>query len=147
MSKSLNRTQIEALIPHRAPILLLDEVTNWEAGTFLEATRYFPENDPLFVGHFPGNPLLPGVLTTETIAQAGALHTSLTEGLNAETGLYLFMGIDKARFKAPILPGHTVHIRVEKLRDKLDIYEFKGTAHVDGKLAATTSFTAKLIRK
>lgn len=144
---TLNRAQIENLIPHRAPILLLDDVTDWEKDTFLVATRFFSESDPLFAGHFPGNPILPGVLTAEAIAQAAALHTSLSTGLNATNATYLFMGIEKARFKAPVRPGDTITLRIEKVRDKMDIYEFTGTAHVAGKLVASAAFTAKLIRK
>lgn len=147
MSQTLTKADIETLIPHRAPILLVDELTGWEADTWLESLRHMPENEPHFAGHFPGNPILPGVLIIEAMAQSAAILTSLSRGVTAENAYYLFMGIEKCRFKAPVLPGQTLTMRVEKLRDKMDIYEFEGKATVDGKLAASATFTAKLMRK
>lgn len=143
----LKKAEIEKLIPHRAPILLVDEVTGWEADNWLEAERFFPENDPYFNGHFPGDPLLPGVLMVEALAQSAAILTSLSRGVNAENAYYLFMGIEKCRFKNVVRPNQKLVLRVEKLRDKLDIYEFEGKAEVDGKMAAQATFTAKLMRK
>ena len=141
----LNRAAIEAILPHRDPMLLIDEVVELVPGERVVARKTVTEED--CAGHFPGNPILPGVLTCEAIAQAAAAHTSLSAGLKAQTASYLFMGLEKVRFRTPITPGDTIRIRVEKVRDKLDIYEFTGTAHVGDKLAASSTFTAKLIRK
>lgn len=147
MSQTLTRSQIEELIPHREPILLVDEVTGWEADTWLESTKIFEEGSPHFEGHFPGNPILPGVLMVEAMAQSAAVLTSLTKNVNSETTYYLFMGIESVRFKTPLTPGQTLHMRVEKIRDKMDIYEYTGKAHVNGKIAVTATFTAKLMKK
>ena len=147
MNQTLDRADIEKLIPHRVPILLVDDVTGWEADSWLESTRHFPETEPHFRGHFPANPILPGVLIVEAMAQSAAILTSLTRNVTAENAYYLFMGINACRFKAPVVPGDTLHMRVEKRRDKLDIYEFEGKAMVNGKLAASATFSAKLMLK
>lgn len=143
----LGKAEIEKLIPHRAPILLVDEVTNWEADAWLESTRHFAESDTHFNGHFPGDPILPGVLMVEAMAQSAAILTSLSRGVTSEDVYYVFMGIEKTRFKTMVRPNQTLEMRVERLRDKLDIYEFEGKAMVNGKLAASAVFTAKLMRK
>jgi 3-hydroxyacyl-[acyl-carrier-protein] dehydratase len=147
MGQTLNKSDIEKLIPHRAPILLVDEVTDWESDSWLEATRYFPENDPCFNGHFPGNPILPGVLAVEAMAQSAAILTSLTRNVNAENSYYLFVGIEKCRFKNPVIPGQKLTMRVTKVRDRMDIYEFEGKALIDGKVAANATFIAKLMHE
>ncbi|PZP39817.1 MAG: 3-hydroxyacyl-[acyl-carrier-protein] dehydratase FabZ [Pseudomonas fluorescens] len=147
MSQTLTRSQIEDLIPHRNPILLLDEVTGWEADTWLESKHLFAENNPHFEGHFPGNPMLPGVLMVEAMAQSAAVLTSLTRGLTSQTAYYVFTGIENVQFRTSLLPGQTLDMRVEKVRDKMNLYQFTGTAHVEGKLAAKATFTAKLILK
>ncbi len=147
MPQTLNRAQIEALIPHRAPILLLDEVTGWEVNKWIEAKRLFAETDPLFEGHFPGDPYLPGMLTVEAIAQAAATLTSISENVDTTSAYYVFTGIEDVRLSHPVRPGDTLVLRAEKVRDRMGIYMFTGTAHVNDKLAAKASFTAKLIRK
>lgn len=147
MSKTLARPQIEELIPHRKPILLLDEVTDWEADTFIETQHFFSLDNPHFTGHFPGNPLLPGVLIVEAMAQSAAVLVSLTKGLKSDRALYLFTGIESVRFKAQLTPGNTLTMRVEKGREKMNIFQFSGTAYVNGDLACTASFSAKLVLK
>ncbi len=147
MTQTLSRSKIEELIPHRKPILLIDEVTNWEADKWLESQHYFSADNPHFNGHFPGNPLLPGVLIVEAMAQSAAVLISLTRGLNSETALYLFTGIEDVRFKAQLTPGNTLTMRVEKVREKMNIFQFTGTAFVNGERACTASFSAKLVLK
>ncbi len=148
---TLSRTEIEKLIPHRKPILLLDEVTDWQSDTWLEARHFVAADNPHFNGHFPGNPLLPGVLIVEAMAQAAAVLISLTRNLNSDKALYLFTGIEEARFKNQLLPDNMLTLRVEKQREKLDIFRFSGTAYVgEGEtrqLAASATFSAKLVRK
>lgn len=146
-AKRFGVADIQRLIPHRPPILLVDEVLNWEAETFIEATRTFPVGDPFFEGHFPGNPVLPGVYNIEGMAQTAALHTSLGKGLTAETASYLFVGVENVRFKTPVLPGQTVTYHCEKQFEKMGLFRYHGTAKVGGALAAEATFTAKLILK
>jgi 3-hydroxyacyl-[acyl-carrier-protein] dehydratase len=147
MSQHLTRQQIEHYIPHRAPILLVDEITAWEANKSIEGKRVFKKDDPLFEGHFPGNPVLPGVLIIEAMAQTAAVLTSLSLGLNATTVLYLFAGIKNVRMLNPVLPGNTLVLHAEKIRDKLGIHYFSGRAYVGDVLVAEADFTAKLVRK
>ncbi len=151
MSTTLNKSEIEKLIPHRKPILLLDEVTDWQADTWLEARHFVAADNPHFNGHFPGNPLLPGVLIVEAMAQAAAVLISLTRDLDSHKALYLFTGIDEARFKTQLLPDNMLTLRVEKQREKMDIFRFSGTAYVgegeSRQLAASATFSAKLVRK
>jgi 3-hydroxyacyl-[acyl-carrier-protein] dehydratase len=144
-SSRLGLDAIQALIPHRPPILLVDEILAWRADEWIETQRTFPADDPFFNGHFPGNPLLPGVYSVEAIAQSAALLTSLSKGLNAETATYLFVGLDSVRFKNPVLPGQTVTYRCEKEFEKMGIFRYKGRAHVNGATVAEATFTAKLI--
>lgn len=148
---TLSRPEIEKLIPHRKPILLLDEVTDWQADTWLEARHFVAADNPHFNGHFPGNPLLPGVLIVEAMAQAAAVLISLTRGLDSASALYLFTGIEEARFKTQLLPDNMLTLRVEKQREKMDIFRFGGTAYVgegeSRQLAASATFSAKLVRK
>lgn len=146
-AQNLTREDIKKLIPHREPILLIDEVIGWEAHKSINATRYFPENDPLFEGHFPGDPYLPGMLTVEAIAQAAATLTSLSEKVDVTNAYYVFTGIEDVRLSKPVRPGETITLHAEKVRDRLGIYVFKGTAHVNGNLVAKATFTAKLMRR
>jgi 3-hydroxyacyl-[acyl-carrier-protein] dehydratase len=147
MTKTLSRPEIEKLIPHRKPILMVDEVTDWESNSWIEAKHFFSVENPHFNGHFPGNPLLPGVLIVEAMAQTAAVLVSLSKDLNSDQALYLFTGIEDVRFKAQLTPGNTLTMRVEKGREKMNIFKFSGTAYVNGELAATASFSAKLVLK
>lgn len=147
MSQHLTRAQIEALIPHRAPILLLDEVTGWEKDEWLEATLHLTAQNPHFQGHFPGNPIFPGVLLVEAMAQAAAVLTSLSKNVNATNASYLFAGLEETKFGTPLTPGTTVTFRVEKQREKLNIFRYAATAHASGKRAVEAIITAKLIVK
>lgn len=143
--KTLTRPEIEKLIPHRDPILLLDNVTAWEKDKWIEATYHAAEGSPHFTGHFPGNPILPGVLIIEAIAQSAAVLTSLSLDVTSEKVLYLFTGIKDVRLLAPVRPGDTLKFRAEKIRDKLGLYLFSGTAHVNDDLAVQATFTAKIV--
>lgn len=147
MAKTLTRKQIETFIPHRAPILLVDKILDWEEGDWIEGSKSFKKNDPLFEGHFPGNPVLPGVLIVEALAQTGAVLTSLSLGLNSTNVLYLFTGITKVRMLTSVVPGDTLILRTEKIRDKLGVHYFHGKATVNGNIAVEAEFNAKLIRK
>lgn len=147
MSQTLSRAKIEGLIPHRKPILMIDEVTDWESDKWLESNHYFSADNPHFDGHFPNNPLLPGVLIVEAMAQSAAVLISLTRGLDSKNALYLFTGIENVRFKAQLTPGNTLTMRVEKHREKMNIFQFSGTAYVNGELACTAGFSAKLVLK
>jgi 3-hydroxyacyl-[acyl-carrier-protein] dehydratase len=123
-------------LPHRYPFLLVDRVLEIEDGVRIKALKNVTINEPFFGGHFPGRPVMPGVLMLEALAQAAALlaFESMADGLG-EDSVYYFVGIDGARFKRPVEPGDQLVLEVELLRVKSRIYKFKARATVDGALA------------
>ena len=132
MSK-MTKKDIENIIPHRAPFLLIDEILEIEPGKRIKGVKYVSEEEYYFKGHFPGNPIMPGVLQVETIAQAGAVAVLILPENKGK--LVLFAGIDKARFKRMVKPGDELIIEVEIESFRRNIGKGKGKATVDGKLA------------
>ena len=134
------------LLPHRYPFLLIDRVLEFEKDTRLLALKNVTYNEPYFNGHFPIHPVMPGVLIVEAMAQAtGLLAMESNPETVSDTTIYLFVGIDKARFKRPVEPGDQLLIEVEQKAMKRGIGIFSGTARVDGQIAATAQImcTAK----
>jgi 3-hydroxyacyl-[acyl-carrier-protein] dehydratase len=141
----LDINQIRKTLPHRYPFLLLDRVVEYRAGDrYLKAIKNVSCNEPFFQGHFPEYPVYPGVLMLEAIAQAAAVLASLDENDNAsDDHLYLFAGVDKARFKRPIEPGDQMVVEVELVRKKSNVWRSRGQVKVDDALccAAEVLFT------
>ncbi|SFC20860.1 3-hydroxyacyl-ACP dehydratase FabZ [Pseudoalteromonas denitrificans] len=140
MAEELNGLDIQeimALLPHRYPMLLVDKVVDFEAGKYLHAIKNVTANEPIFTGHFPGQPIFPGVMILEALAQAtGLLGFKTTEG-RAENELYLFAAIDNARFKQPVYPGDTLHLHVDFIKERRNLWKFYGEAKVDGKVVCS----------
>jgi len=140
LAKELNGFDIQeimALLPHRYPMLLVDKVVDYEAGKYLHAIKNVTANEPIFTGHFPGQPIFPGVMILEAMAQAtGLLGFKTTEG-RADNELYLFAAIDNARFKQPVYPGDTMHLHVDFIKERRNLWKFYGEAKVDGKVVCT----------
>jgi 3-hydroxyacyl-[acyl-carrier-protein] dehydratase len=138
--------KVLSLLPHRYPFLLIDKVLDYEKDKRLLAIKNVTYNEPYFNGHFPIRPVMPGVLIVEAMAQAtGLLAMESNPETVGETSIYLFVGIDKARFKKPVEPGDQLQIEVIQTGMRRGIGMFSCTAEVDGKVAATAEImcTAK----
>ena len=139
----LNKKEIENIIPQRDPFLMIDEVEEYVPGQSAIAYKYVNENEWYFKGHFPGNPIMPGVLITESLAQTGAIAIlSLEEnkGKNA-----LFGGIDKMRFKKTVVPGDKLKLEVKIIKQKEPIGIGEAIATIDGSLVARGELTFAIV--
>ena len=131
---------IESLLPHRFPFLLVDRVIEMDIGKKAVGIKNVTINEGFFQGHFPGNPIMPGVLIIEALAQlAGilAFHSGVVKG----SSVY-FMSIEKAKFRKPVIPGDQVQLEINVLQHRGNVWKFSGHALVDDKLAAEAEFTA-----
>ncbi len=125
-------------LPHRYPFLMVDRVIECEPGKRLVAVKNVSFNEPYFTGHFPEKPVMPGVLILEALAQAtGILGFKTASKTNDNGSLYLFVGIDNARFKRQVIPGDQLHLEVELTRTIRNIWKFDTVAKVDGKVVAS----------
>ena len=125
--------EIQSLIPHRYPFLLIDRVLEIEPLKRIVAIKNVTINEPFFQGHFPGAPIMPGVLIIEAMAQAGAILL-FREVPDRENKLMFFAGIESARFRKPVTPGDQIRFEVNVLKYKLGFCKLEGKAFVDGKL-------------
>jgi 3-hydroxyacyl-[acyl-carrier-protein] dehydratase len=137
--------QIEKLLPHRYPFLLVDRVLELEPDKRIVAVKGVTMNEPFFQGHFPGHPVMPGVLIMEALAQAAALMSlgGIPEEKRAGKVIY-FMAIDGARFRKPVVPGDRLELHCEMVRAKGTVLRVKGEAKVDGQVVAEGEFMAML---
>ena len=129
---------VREYLPHRYPFLLIDRVLNLEPGKRIEALKNVTINEPFFNGHFPDEPIMPGVLIVEAMAQAAGILGFVTENKKPSDGyIYLLVGTDKARFKRRVIPGDTLHLFAEYVVVKRNILKFTCEAQVDGKTVAS----------
>ncbi|MCP5430486.1 MAG: 3-hydroxyacyl-ACP dehydratase FabZ [Chromatiaceae bacterium] len=128
--------QIQSLLPHRYPFLLVDRVIEVEPGKRLVAIKNVTINEPFFQGHFPSKPVMPGVLLIEAMAQATGLLAMESAEVPKEA-IYYLVGVDKARFKRPVVPGDQLVFEVEVLKHRRDIWVFAAEAKVDGSAVAS----------
>lgn len=141
----LDAAMIERLLPHRYPMLLVDRVLEWEAGKFIRAIKNVTANEPFFQGHFPGNPVMPGVLVIESMAQAAGLLTMLSDAARQDgSQLVLFAGIDKARFKRQVIPGDTLLLEAELERSVRNVGRFRTRASVGRQLVCEATLLAAI---
>lgn len=141
MANSLNSVDIQEildLLPHRYPFLMVDRVTDFELGASIKAYKNITINEPCFTGHFPNQPIFPGVLILEAMAQAAGVLGFKTMGKSDK--LYLFAGIDSARFKRPVVPGDKLEMDVSLIKERRGIWKFKGSATVDGNEVCCAEF-------
>jgi 3-hydroxyacyl-[acyl-carrier-protein] dehydratase len=137
--------EIMRRIPHRPPFLMVDRAEAFVPGKSIVGIKCVTINEPFFVGHFPGAPVMPGVLIVEALAQTGGLLMSKSWDVEPEGKIILFMSVDNCRFRQPVRPGDLLRLEVEVLRTRADVVKFKGRGMVDGKLAAEAEFAAMLV--
>ena len=148
MKNSLNREEIIKLLPHRDPMLLIDEILNIKRLFSAKAVVNVKKTSFFVQGHFPGNPVMPGVLIVEAFGQAAAALTA--HGLDKSTydnKLVFLMGIEKARFRNPVIPDCRLELDIEATRSHGRVWKYKGEAFVDGKRMADAQWSATIVDK
>ena len=136
--------RIMAALPHRYPMLLVDRVESLDPDRGIVAIKAVTINEPFFQGHFPGRPIMPGVLIVEALAQAAGVLAVESLGLAGSGKLVYFMAIEGAKFRMPVEPGVLLRLEVEFVQKRATVCKFAGRASVDGKLAAEANFTAMI---
>jgi 3-hydroxyacyl-[acyl-carrier-protein] dehydratase len=142
MNHIIESEEIEKLIPHRFPFLLVDRCFDCVEGQSIRAIKCVSANEPFFQGHFPGRPLMPGVLQIEAMAQASAVLMSKTLNVDPAVSGIMFMSVEAAKFRRPVRPGDVLNMTVEVLMGRRNIYKFSGRAEIDGQLACEAQWAA-----
>ncbi len=137
----LSVQEIMKILPHRYPFLLVDRIVELEVGTRAVGIKNVTINEPFFQGHFPGHPIMPGVLILEALAQVGGVTAALAEK-DVDDKVTYFVGIDKARFRKPVMPGDVLRLQMEIIYCRRGIYCFEGKAYVEDKLVAEAELKA-----
>lgn len=141
---TLDIRQVLAALPHRYPMLLVDRVAELVPDERITAIKAVSVNEPFFQGHFPGRPIMPGVLIVEALAQAAGVLAVQSLGLSGSGKLVYFMAIEDARFRKPVEPGCLLQLDVTFLQRRATVCKFEGKASIDGQLAAEARFTAMI---
>lgn len=137
--------QLLSILPHRYPFVLIDRVTEVEAGKFARGHKCVSYNEPWFPGHFPERPLMPGVLIVEALAQIGGILAHASDPFDPGGKLMLFLGIDRARFRKPVVPGDKLDLYVEVVQRRSSVWKLRGQASVDGVRAAEAELLAQIV--
>jgi len=138
-------TEILARIPHRYPFLLVDRCEEYRPSQSIVGIKCVTVNEPFFQGHFPGYPVMPGVLIVEALAQTGAVLMSKSLEVDVGGKAIFFMSLDNCRFRSPVRPGDVIRLNVEVLRARGDVFKFRGKAMVGDKVAAEAEFAAMVV--
>jgi 3-hydroxyacyl-[acyl-carrier-protein] dehydratase len=144
-SPQIDVRRIMEMIPHRHPFLMIDKVVDVVANQQATGIKNVSIDEYYFQGHFPARPVMPGVLIIEAMAQTAAVLVVHTLGPEAEGKLVYFMSVDNARFRRPVVPGDTLHVRVTKQRHRGNVWRFEGRAEVRGQLMAEAVFAAMIM--
>ncbi len=140
----LDILQIMELLPHRYPFLLIDKLVDLVPSESAVGIKNVTFNEPFFQGHFPGRPIMPGVLIIEAMAQTAACV--VVQGMpKSDKRLVYFMSVENARFRKPVMPGDQLRIHVKKERNRGTVWRFAGEARVDGQLMAEATYTAMIV--
>ncbi|MBI5563090.1 MAG: 3-hydroxyacyl-ACP dehydratase FabZ [Deltaproteobacteria bacterium] len=137
--------EIQSILPHRYPFLLIDRIVEFEANKSAKGLKNVTINEPFFQGHFPGHPIMPGVLIVEAMAQVGGVLAF--KSADVSNRVVYFMGIDKARFRKPVFPGDALELTLTVTKSRGTIWGFKGEARVAGALAAEAELLATIVAK
>jgi 3-hydroxyacyl-[acyl-carrier-protein] dehydratase len=146
-SVSIDMAEILRRIPHRYPFLLVDRAEDYRAHKSIVGIKCVTMNEPYFLGHFPGNPVMPGVLIVEALAQTGAVLMSKSLNADVEGKTIMFMSLDNVRFRAPVRPGDVLRMTVDVVRARDVVFKFRGQAFVSDKLAAEAEFAAMVVEQ
>jgi len=139
--------EIMKIMPHRYPFLLVDRIESLKEGEEIVGLKNVTINEPFFAGHFPGNPIMPGVLIVEAMAQVGGVFAFRCLPEEWSGSLVYFLGIDKVRFRKPVVPGDQLRLRCTLLRQKKNIFRMRGEAYVEDSLVAEAELLAAIERK
>ena len=142
---NMDLLQIMEMIPHRHPFLMLDRARDVVPDESIVGIKNVSIGEPYFAGHFPGKPVMPGVLIVEAMAQTAAVLVVRTLGNDAMCKLVYFMSIDEAKFRRPVVPGDVLELHVQKLRRRGPVWKFRGEAIVDGQLVAEATYSAMIM--
>lgn len=142
--KTINIDEIQRLIPHRYPMLMIDRIEDIEEDLSAVGVKNVTINEHFFQGHFPNNPVMPGVLIVEAMAQTAGVLVSHYLNSADKSKIVYFMAIENARFRKPVLPGHTLRLHVKKIQNRRQVWKYSGQAFVDGQLHAEAEFTAMI---
>ncbi len=146
VSVMIDVREIMQIMPHRYPFLLVDRIESLKEGEEIVGIKNVTINEPFFAGHFPGNPIMPGVLIIEAMAQVGgvlAFHSSPKEWAGS---LVYFMGMDKVRFRRPVVPGDQLRLKLTTIRQKQRVFKMRGEAYVEDTLVAEAELMAAIER-
>lgn len=132
-------------IPHRYPFLLIDRGENWIKNRSMTGIKNVTFNEPFFAGHFPDNPVMPGVLIIEALGQTGAVLMSKSLDVPVEGKTIFFLGVDGVKFRSPVRPGDVLRLDVEVLRHRGDVFKFRGEARVDSRAVCEAEFSAMVV--
>jgi 3-hydroxyacyl-[acyl-carrier-protein] dehydratase len=143
-TNKINIGEILKILPHRYPFLLVDKILEYKSGESIKGLKNVTINEPFFQGHFPGQPIMPGVLILEAMAQVGGILAYLSNEEEMKNRLFYFIGLDKVRFRKTVVPGDQIVFDLTMLKRKMKMYIMAGRATVDGKLVAEAELMAAM---
>jgi 3-hydroxyacyl-[acyl-carrier-protein] dehydratase len=147
VSQWLDVTKIMKMLPHRYPMLLVDRVLEIKPDVGIKAIKNVTINEDFFNGHFPGHPVMPGVLIVEAMAQAAGIFViASTDDIDVENTIVYFMSIEEAQFRKPVVPGDTIVLEIEKIKNRGAVWKMKGEVKVEGVRVANATFSAMLLK-